>query len=221
MPQTTLCYIEHDNQYLMLHRNKKENDLNYGKWIGVGGKLEEDESPDECLLREVKEETGLTILDYDFRGVITFCFEHWETEYMYVFTATEFEGDLIENCPEGDLKWINKDEILALDLWDGDKLFLPLLRESQEFFSLKLVYDAFDHLISSDMKKSKDTLKRLLAFERMYKELIESQEKIVDDMDVLKARGRTNSATYRQLMGKKLTNQSMLSMLEIYVGPVS
>ena len=142
---TTLCYIEKDDKYLMLHRVKKENDLNKDKWIGVGGKFEEGETPEECLLREVKEETGLTLTNYQFRGIITFISDEWGYEYMHLFTATEYEGELPEqnmrDCSEGELVWVPKNEIESLRLWEGDKIFLRLLDERKEFFSLKLRYE--------------------------------------------------------------------------------
>lgn len=139
MKLTTLCYIENDTDYLMLHRVKKENDLNHDKWIGVGGKFEPDESPEECLLREVEEETGLKLTDYKFRGIVTFISDEWESEYMHLFTATGYTGKVAE-CNEGNLEWIPKNKLLKLKLWEGDKIFLRRLEESQEFFSLKLVY---------------------------------------------------------------------------------
>ena len=129
----------------MLHRVKKENDLNKDKWIGVGGKFEEGETPEECLLREVKEETGLTLTNYQFRGIITFISDEWGCEYMHLFTATEYEGELPEqtmkDCNEGELVWVPKDEIEKLHLWEGDKIFLRLLDERKDFFSLKLRYE--------------------------------------------------------------------------------
>ena len=124
----------------MLHRTKKENDYNHDKWIGVGGKFEKDETPEECLLREVKEETGLTLKDYRLRGVITFISDKWMTEYMYLFTATEYEGDMI-TCDEGELVWVNKKDLNSLSLWEGDKIFLELLRQTDDFFTLKLRYE--------------------------------------------------------------------------------
>ena len=139
MSNTTLCYIEKDGQYLMLLRNKKKVDLNKGKWIGVGGKFEMGESPEECLLREVYEETGLTLLDYRLRGIITFVSDEWGTEYMFLYTASSFEGELAE-CNEGELRWIPKDEIMDLNLWEGDREFLKLLAEDAPFFSMKLQY---------------------------------------------------------------------------------
>ncbi|MBQ2116810.1 MAG: 8-oxo-dGTP diphosphatase [Lachnospiraceae bacterium] len=139
MKNTTLCYIEKDNKYLMLLRNKKKIDINKDKWIGVGGKFEADESPEECLLREVKEETGLTLTEYKMRGIITFISDEWETEYMYLYTAGKFEGNIME-CDEGELKWIPKDELFDLNLWEGDKVFLKMLIENSPFFSMKLVY---------------------------------------------------------------------------------
>lgn len=150
MINTTLCYIEKDNQYLMLHRTKKENDLNEGKWIGVGGKFEKDETPEECLLREVKEETGLTLTGYQLRAVITFISNQWETEYMYLFTADAFEGDLI-GCDEGELEWVEKDKIENLNIWEGDKIFLKKLIEDDKFFTLKVVYEG-DKLVESELK---------------------------------------------------------------------
>lgn len=137
---TTLCYIEKDDSYLMLHRVKKEQDVNKDKWIGVGGHLEEDESPEECLLREVKEETGLTLLSWKLRGIITFMSDVWQTEYMFLYTATGFSGELKE-CPEGNLEWVRKEEVQNLPIWEGDKIFFDLLDTSTECFSLKLRYE--------------------------------------------------------------------------------
>ncbi len=137
---TTLCYIEQDDQYLMLLRNKKENDLNEGKWIGVGGKFLEDETPDECLLRETQEETGLILDRFWLRGIVTFLSDKWETEYMFLYTADRFHGDL-KNCNEGELHWVKKDKILDLNLWEGDVLFLkPLIEGKRDFFRLKVRY---------------------------------------------------------------------------------
>ena len=140
MKLTTLCYIEKDNKYLMLHRVKKENDLNHDKWVGVGGKFEPDETPEECMLREVREETGLTLTRYQFRAILTFLSDEWETEYIHLYTASEFTGTLSE-CDEGNLEWIPKSEIDKLKLWEGDKIFFQLLRETEDFFSLKLRYE--------------------------------------------------------------------------------
>ena len=140
---TTLCYIEQNDCYLMMHRIKKEMDLNEGKWIGVGGHFLEGESPEECLLREVKEETGLTLTSYRFRGIVTFLSDIWGCEYMHLYTADAFAESpeqLPEDCPEGILKWIPKSQVPQLPLWEGDKIFLKLLLEEQSFFSLKLVY---------------------------------------------------------------------------------
>lgn len=146
---STLCYIERDGAYLMLHRTKKEADVNAGKWIGVGGHFEEGESPEECLLREVKEETGYTLTSYRFRGIITFIYKN-VVEYMNLFTADAFTGDPIP-CDEGELKWVPKDDILNLNLWEGDRIFLKLLAEDAPFFSLKLVYDGNDNLIEQTL----------------------------------------------------------------------
>lgn len=149
MRQTTLCYIEKDDKYLMLHRTKKVNDENHDKWIGVGGKFEEGESPEECLLREVKEETGLDLISYQYRGIVTFVSDEWGTEYMNLFTATEYTGK-IKECDEGELVWVPKSEILNLNLWEGDKIFLKQLEESSEFFTLKLRYEG-DKLIETKL----------------------------------------------------------------------
>ncbi len=148
MKNTTLCYVEQDGRYLMLHRVKKKNDLNEGKWIGVGGKFEEGESPEDCLLREVKEETGLTLTQYRLRGIVTFLSQRWESEYMFLYTATGFTGELT-SCNEGILEWVDIDKIESLPLWEGDKIFLRLLHEDAPLFSLKLSYDTEDNLISA------------------------------------------------------------------------
>lgn len=139
-PLTTLCYIEKDNSYLMLHRVKKQKDVNKDKWIGIGGHFETGESPEECLLREVKEETGLTLTGFSFRGIVTFSALGWPTEYMCLYTADEFEGTLTE-CDEGTLEWVEKERLMSLNLWEGDKIFFRLLMEDASFFSLKLSYD--------------------------------------------------------------------------------
>lgn len=136
---TTLCYIERDGCYLMLHRIKKAQDENHDKWIGVGGHFEKGESPEECLLREVREETGLTLTDYAFRGLVTFVSDDHEAEYMHLFTATGFTGDLIE-CDEGRLEWLDRETLYQLPMWAGDRIFLNLLRTDHPFFSLKLRY---------------------------------------------------------------------------------
>jgi 8-oxo-dGTP diphosphatase len=147
----TLCYIEKDDAYLMLHRVKKENDLNHDKWVGVGGKFERDETPEECLLREVKEETGLTLTTYRFRGIVTFLSDEWEGEYMHLYTATEYTGDMIE-CNEGNLEWVPKVEIENLHIWEGDKIFFRLLDENLPFFSLKLRYKG-DELVETAVNR--------------------------------------------------------------------
>jgi 8-oxo-dGTP diphosphatase len=145
---STLCYIEKDGKYLMLHRTVKKNDVNKDKWIGVGGHFEQDESPEECLLREVKEETGYTLTSYQYRGLVTFVSGNGVTEYMSLFTADGFEGTPIP-CDEGELQWVDKKDIEKLNIWEGDKIFFRLLKESREFFSLKLVYNGGDQLISA------------------------------------------------------------------------
>ena len=138
---STLCYIENDRgEYLMLHRVKKENDANRDKWIGIGGKFEDGESPEECVVRETLEETGLTLTDYRYRGLVTFVSDRWETEYMHLFTATAWTGE-VRACDEGVLEWLHKDALAALPQWEGDRIFLKLLRQAAPFFSLKLRYD--------------------------------------------------------------------------------
>ncbi len=136
---TSLLYIERDGKYLMLHRTKKEHDPNEGKWIGVGGKFEEDESPEECAIREAREETGLSVLRPVFRGIVTFISDRCPTEYMHLFTAADFTGEL-RDCDEGELAWVEKSRVSNLPLWEGDRIFLSLLAEGAPFFSLKLVY---------------------------------------------------------------------------------
>ena len=136
---TTLCYMERGGEYLMLHRTKKENDENRDKWIGVGGKFEPGESPEECMQREVTEETGLTAREWRYRGIVTFASDEWGTEYMHLFTCTGFTGTLRE-CDEGDLEWVDKAAVPSLPLWAGDKIFFRLLAEDAPFFLLKLRY---------------------------------------------------------------------------------
>ena len=140
MRNTTLCYIEQGRDYLMLHRVKKTVDENKDKWIGIGGKFEEGESPEDCLLREVREETGLTLKRWRYRGIVTFVSDEWGTEYMHLFTADAWEGRLREDCDEGVLEWIDRERLLSLPIWEGDKIFLRLLDEGAPFFSLKLRY---------------------------------------------------------------------------------
>ena len=137
--QTTLCYIDDGSAYLMLHRVKKEHDVNKGKWIGIGGKFLDGESPEECALREINEETGLTVTGYRYRGIVTFVSDRWETEYMHLFTADGFTGNIIE-CDEGDLEWVKKKDVIKLPMWEGDRIFLDLIERDDPFFSLKLVY---------------------------------------------------------------------------------
>ena len=140
MKNTTLCYVLRGDDVLLLHRIKKENDLNHDKWIGIGGKFEEDESPEECLLREAWEETGLVLTEYRYRGIITFVSDEWETEYMHLYTATGWTGTLKE-CDEGVLEWVSREKMKKLPQWEGDKIFLRLLEEDAPFFSLKLRYE--------------------------------------------------------------------------------
>ena len=145
MKNTTLCYIENEcGDYLMLHRVKKENDCNRDKWIGVGGKCEDGEIPEECVLRETLEETGLTLTDWRYRGIVTFVSDRWETEYMHLFTATGWTGRLHE-CDEGVLEWVSREQFRGLPQWEGDRIFLRLIEEDAPFFSLKLRYEG-EHL---------------------------------------------------------------------------
>lgn len=145
MKNTTLCYITQGDQVLMLHRVKKENDLNRDKWIGIGGKLEENESPEEGLLREALEETGLTLTEYRYCGIVTFVSDRWEGEYMHLFQAEGFQG-VLKECDEGDLQWISRDFLDRLPKWEGDRIFLQLMWDKAPFFSLKLSYKG-DRLI--------------------------------------------------------------------------
>ena len=141
MRNTTLCYLERGRDYLMLHRVKKKVDENKDKWIGIGGKFEEGESPEDCLLREVREETGLTLTSWRYRGIVTFVSDEWGTEYMHLFTAEAWEGTLRQDCDEGVLEWIDREKLLSLPIWEGDKIFLRLLDVDAPFFSLKLRYE--------------------------------------------------------------------------------
>lgn len=140
MRNTTLCHVEKNGCYLMLHRIKKENDLNRDKWVGIGGGFEDKESPEQANAREVLEETGLTLTSCKYRGIVTFVSDKWETEYMHIFTADGFTGDIID-CDEGELCWVDKQEIYSLPIWEGDKIFLKLIENPDEpFFSLRLEY---------------------------------------------------------------------------------
>ena len=149
MKNTTLCYITRGDEVLMLHRVKKKNDINKDKWIGIGGKFEGEESPDECLLREAKEETGLTLTSWRCRGVVTFLCDGTEGEFMYLFTADGFEGQL-KTCDEGDLQWVSRDFLHSLPMWEGDKIFLDLLWQDAPFFLLKLHYQG-DRLVEATL----------------------------------------------------------------------
>ena len=140
MKLTTLCYLLKDDEMLMLHRVKKKEDVNKGKWIGVGGKFESNESPDECARREIFEETGLTVHECTPRGIVTFCYNNDEPEYMHLFTSSDFTGKMTEECPEGNLKWIELNQVMNLNLWEGDRIFLKLLIDDEPYFLLKLIY---------------------------------------------------------------------------------
>ena len=147
MFNTTLCYITRGDEVLMLHRVKKKNDVNQDKWIGIGGKFENEESPDDCLLREAKEETGLTLTDWRCRGIVTFLNDQCEGEYMYLFTADGYEGQLKE-CDEGDLQWVSREFLYSLPMWEGDKIFLDLLWQDAPVFLLTLRYSG-DKLVEA------------------------------------------------------------------------
>lgn len=140
MRNTSLCYIERGSEYLMMHRVKKDIDENKDKWIGIGGRFEEGESPEDCMLREVWEETGLTLCSWRYRGIVTFVSDEWGTEYMHLFTSDDFGGEMKTDCGEGELAWIGKSRLLSLPIWEGDKIFLRLLNTDEPFFSLKLRY---------------------------------------------------------------------------------
>ena len=149
--QTTLCYIERDGKYLMLHRVKKQNDINRDKWLGIGGKFLDGETPFDCVLREVKEETGLTLNDYKYRGVVEFVSDMFECEVMHLFSSSSFTGNILTTCDEGVLEWIDKDRLYDLTMWEGDKVFLKLLETEPRFFRVKLVYKG-ERLVSSEVK---------------------------------------------------------------------
>ena len=141
---TTLCYLEQDDKYLMLHRTKKEHDINKDKWLGIGGHFENTEAPEECLQREMLEECGVTLEDPKLRGVITFVSDLYGCEYMFLYTATKYNGKLFSSCNEGELEWIKKEDVYNLPLWAGDKIFFKLLESRIDFFSLKLCYSGDD-----------------------------------------------------------------------------
>lgn len=148
---STICYIEKEGKYLMLHRTKKKNDINKEKWLGIGGKFVDKESPEECIIREVKEETGLILNSVSLRGILTFINTICETEYIFVFTSNNFTGNLIE-CNEGDLQWVDKEKVTSLNLWEGDKIFIEKIKEESPFFTIKYIYDG-DTLLHYDIKE--------------------------------------------------------------------
>ena len=153
MKNTTLCYITRGNDVLMLHRVKKKNDINKDKWIGIGGKFEENEAPEACLLREAKEETGLHLTSWQLRGIVTFLSDQAEGEYMYLFTADGFEGELID-CDEGELRWVSREFVNQLPTWEGDRIFLELLWQDAPFFLLTLQYQG-DTLVEAVLNGKK------------------------------------------------------------------
>ncbi len=151
MLNTTLCYIEKDGSYLMIHRIKKKNDMNHDKWLGVGGKFEAGESPFDCARREIHEECGISPKNLKYRAVITFVSDLYGTEYMHLFTADGYEGEIDYNCNEGVLEWVKKENVPALPIWEGDKIFFELLEKEERFFSLKLTYEG-DRLLSHELE---------------------------------------------------------------------
>ena len=152
MKDTTLCYIENGkNQTLLLHRTKKKNDLNENKWIGVGGKFERNETAEECLIREVGEETGLTLDSYTYRGVVNFLSDVWENERMHLFTA-KVSNDTVKECDEGELKWVDNDKVLSMPTWEGDRVFLELIWKNHPFFHLTLEYEG-EKLVKTTLDK--------------------------------------------------------------------
>lgn len=153
MMNTTICYIEQNGAYLMLHRVKKKNDINHDKWIGIGGKFEYGESPYECIRREIMEEVGVYAKNLRYRGLVTFVADVCDPEYMHLFTADGYDGTLKEDCDEGNLEWVKKEKIKDLPIWEGDKIFLDLFDKEDRFFSLKLVYKG-DELISHTIEIS-------------------------------------------------------------------
>jgi len=156
---TTLCYIEKEDSYLMMHRVKKEKDINKDKWVGVGGHFEDGESPEECLLREVWEETGLQLTSFRLRGIVTFSTDVYPTEYMFLYTADGYEGEITE-CNEGNLEWVRKKDVYDLPIWEGDKVFFRLLEEEVPVFSLKLRYVG-DKLVETVLNGSKTIEKHM------------------------------------------------------------
>lgn len=151
MLNTTLCYIEKDGAYLMIHRVKKENDMNRDKWLGIGGKLEGGESPFDCARREIREETGVCVGALEYRGIITFVSDEYGTEYMHLFTASDYSGEIDYDCDEGVLEWVKKEDVRNLPIWEGDKIFFDLLDTETRFFSLKLCYEG-DRLVSHTLE---------------------------------------------------------------------
>ncbi len=151
MLNTSLCYIEKNGEYLMLHRIKKKNDLNHDKWIGVGGKFEDGETPFDCARREIFEECGVKVKGLMYRGIVTFVSDEYGTEYMHLFTASDYDGEIDYSCNEGRLEWVKKEDVFSLPIWEGDKIFFKLLSKENRFFSLKLCYKG-DTLVSHKLE---------------------------------------------------------------------
>lgn len=174
---TTLCYLEKDSKYLMLHRNKREVDINKGKWVGVGGKLEKNETPEQCLKREVREETGYELKSYDFKGLVVFNYNEDEPLFMYLYTSSDFSGTQKEECEEGELRWIEKNEVLNLNLWEGDRIFLELLYKNSPFFYLTMNYRD-DDLINSELEFKQDySCFEVFVPESYVKEIVENLQR--------------------------------------------
>lgn len=153
MRLTTLCYVERDNCWLMMHRTKKDQDENAGKWIGLGGHLESGESPEECIRRELMEEAGIRVSDLRLRGILTFILPDWGDELTFLYTART-DTESLPECTEGELKWVPADDVLSLPLWEGDRAFLPLLNTRSDCFSMKLIYAPGGRLIESRLEES-------------------------------------------------------------------
>ena len=151
MINTTLCYIEKNDSYLMIHRVKKKNDMNKDKWLGIGGKFEQGETPFDCARREIHEETGVDALGLRYRGIITFVSDLYGTEYMHLFSADGYADEINYECDEGNLEWVKKENVKNLPIWEGDKIFLELLDKEDRFFSLKLCYEG-DTLVHHELE---------------------------------------------------------------------
>lgn len=218
MELTTLCYIEKDGKYLMLHRVKKKQDLNKGKYIGVGGHFEKGESPDECLIREVREETGLKLSKYRARGIVTFLYGEDTVEYMHLYTADKFTGKLTDS-DEGELLWVPKDEIMELNLWEGDRIFLKLLQEDAPFFSLKLVYNLKDELTSAILN-GKELLKKSASEQKRKTGNKQTKAKAKTAADIAEDSTSPSSPPTREILKDKDIREPLFDFLEETYGKI-